>query len=708
MKTDFLKFSIRSSDIYAGGDKVRTDLILRTILSYCLMAIIGMFVIAYFSDWPHTAILTAVIAVAAGLSIFFLNVGWFRTASWLALTTFIAGVIYGAYIGDGLHDLSLISLPGILLIAAILLDRNLFIIFSVITICSPILISLLQYINLRPVWHPEEVLPELLVMILILTVTAIGIRILINHILTSYGRVQDSENKYRNFYTNIQDIYYEIDMNGRILEISHRAEELLGFPVRDLIGRSIQDFYALPANHPKFMEDIRSGKRLDNYEVQLKDRQENFKVVSINAALTVDSTGKPLKVVGSMRDISEKKQLEQQLFQAQKLESIGTLAGGVAHDFNNLLTVINGHCELALANLGDHDPLTASDIKAIKSAGERAANLTRQLLMFSKKQVTSPVVTNPNTIILNMQKMFNRLLGENIEIHYRLDQDIPLILTDPIQFEQILMNLMINARDALMHDRQREANRQIFVKTKRLQENDGARLAEITIRDTGAGMDPAVQERIFEPFFTTKDHGTGLGLSTVYGIIKQNNAKISVKSEIGAGSTFTILWPENRSRIDRDIDRHEDKRLKGTEHILLVEDDPAVRLFTSQALSHNGYTVTEAADGTAALEFYMNAPEPIDLLLTDMILPGINGLDLYRKLKEKQKGLKALFISGYANTEILEKLKPEERENFLHKPFGITDLLQYIRRVLGQEAESSRQDAVQSGQIGDEGLEMRD
>ena len=216
------------------------------------------------------------------------------------------------------------------------------------------------------------------------------------------------------------------------------------------------------------------------------------------------------------------------------------------------------------------------------------------------------------------------------------------------------------------------------------------RKVQIRIRDTGSGMDKAVQERIFEPFFTTKEQGTGLGLSTVYGIIKQNNATISVTSEPGKGSTFTILWPECRSRGKGDEERSDDKRFRGTGHILLVEDDPSVRLFTAQALRHNGYSVMETGDGAAALEYFMSSRKEIDLLVTDMILPGISGLDLCHTLKEKDGDLKVLFISGYASTEILNKLQPEEKENFLHKPFGITDLMQHVRRVLENRRKAKK------------------
>jgi two-component system cell cycle sensor histidine kinase/response regulator CckA len=681
MKFKFLTFSIPSAEIYVDNT-VRSEVILRIILSYCFFAIAGMCAIALISNWPVTAMLTGVMTVLILLIFVPLNRGWYRFASWLLLLTLLLGSVYSAYNGDGLHDIGMVGVPGILVIAALLLDRRFFITFAGLSITIPFFITFLKILNNLAIWHPDQIWVESLILSMILGVISVGVRILIDHFLNSFSRLLDSENRYKNFYTNIQDIYYEIDMNGRILEISQRAEELMGYAVRDLIGRSIQDFYVLPLNHKIFMEDITGGRRLDNYEVQFRDSHENLKVVSINASLVTGEEGKPEKIVGSMRDISEKKHLEQQLFQAQKLESVGTLAGGIAHDFNNLLTVINGHCELALRNLGERDPITASDVKAIKSAGERAANLTRQLLMFSKKQVTSPAVINPNTVIRNMEKMFNRLLGEDIDIHYELDEEIACILSDPIQFEQILLNLMINARDSFSQRDHEKAEKQIFIGTGMVANKKSDRKVQITIRDTGSGMDRAVQERIFEPFFTTKEQGTGLGLSTVYGIIKQNNAAISVSSEQGKGSTFTILWPECRSISKGVEDIPDDKRFKGTGHILLVEDDPSVRLFTAQALRHNGYSVMETSDGATALEYFMSSRKDIDLLVTDMILPGISGLDLYHTLKEKDGDLKVLFISGYASTEILNKLQPEEKENFLHKPFGITDLMHHVRRVL--------------------------
>ena len=708
MDSKFLTFSLRSEDIYSNN-YIRIAAILRIILSYCLVAVLSISVIALASKWLETTRLTAVMSVGLLLSLILLNRGWIRLTSWLSLSIFLAGSFYSTYIGDGLHDLSMVSLPGILVIAALLLNRKLFILFSLLTISSPVVLVLVKQITRQPVWHPDDVWSELLLLILILTVISIGIRILINHILNSLNRLHESEQKYRNFYTNIQDIYLEISLNGRILEISHRAEELLGYPVWELVGRPVQDFYAQPEKHNGFMADIMRESRLENYEVQLKDKMENQHIVSINASLALDENGKPVKIVGSMRDISEKKNLEQQLFQVQKLESIGTLAGGIAHDFNNLLTVINGHCELALNNVGDRDPVTTGDIKAIKSAADRAADLTRQLLMFSKKQEGSPVVINPNTIILNMQKMFSRLLGEDIKIRYRLDEHIAGILSDPVQFEQVLLNLMINARDAFPGHSWKEAEKEICIATNMLSEDDSGRQIQIVIRDNGAGMDQAVQERIFEPFFTTKENGTGLGLSTVYGIVRQNNANISVSSEVGVGTTFTILWPECDSRMDKNHVRHDEQTFQGTEHILLVEDDPSVRVITAQALRLHGYSVEEAGDGAAALNYFTHTQKHVDLLLTDMILPGINGPDLYRKLKKQDGGLKVLFISGYANTEILDRLEPEERENFVHKPFGISDLLRNIRRVLEKmEAAGSKQlSGARNAELGAPGSEFQ-
>jgi signal transduction histidine kinase len=388
------------------------------------------------------------------------------------------------------------------------------------------------------------------------------------------------------------------------------------------------------------------------------------------------------------REIAERKLLEDQLRQAQKMEAIGQLAGGVAHDFNNLLTIIIGYSDVLSAS-DDATPQQREMLQEIQQAAERAALLTRQLLAFSRKQILSPRNVNLNEIVGNMEKMLQRLIGEDIAIHTKLSPGLDTISADPGQLEQVVMNLIVNARDAM------PLGGDIGIETANVQLDEiyaGARLegqpghyVMMAISDSGSGMDEATKARIFEPFFTTKEpgKGTGLGLATVYGIVKQSGGNILVYSEPGLGTTFKLYFPVAKSVAAKPEDGADRQHaLRGDETILLVEDDSSVRVLASSVLKMYGYKILEANDPLEAIKISQNHPGEIDVLLTDVVMPHLNGKRLSELLLPDRPNLRVLFMSGYTDDAIVRHGVLDETAPFLCKPFLPAELAQKLDEML--------------------------
>ncbi|MBN1567950.1 MAG: PAS domain S-box protein [Acidobacteria bacterium] len=397
------------------------------------------------------------------------------------------------------------------------------------------------------------------------------------------------------------------------------------------------------------------------------------------------------QIVGLIRDITDHKRLEAQLLQAQKMEAIGVLAGGVAHDFNNLLTVIKGYTELLLKKSGPDDP-NQRDLEQIDKAAERAENLTSQLLAFGRKQIIQPVILNLSDIIYETNKMLQRLIGEDIEIACIAKSDLGLVNVDRGQIQQIIMNLAVNARDAMPDGGRLTieiANADFdeeYVRTHPL-----AKVGEyvmLAISDTGIGMDATTQSRIFEPFFTTKakGKGTGLGLSMVYGIVKQSNGFIWVYSELGKGTTFKIYLPRVEGEImPTGIEEDLDQEFRGSETILVAEDEVAVRALALRILQDRGYHAIEAADGIEALCMAQEYAGDIHLVLTDVIMPGMSGKELVSKIKKTRPGVKALYISGYTDNAIVRHGVLDPGVAFLQKPFTIDGFARKVRETIDSQ-----------------------
>jgi PAS domain S-box-containing protein len=417
------------------------------------------------------------------------------------------------------------------------------------------------------------------------------------------------------------------------------------------------------------------------------------RLVQQQAEVISGRDGKAVRLVGTTQDITGLRSLEEQLRHSQKLEAVGRLAGGIAHDFNNLLTAINGYCDLILDDLGAQDPLR-SDLLEIRKAGERAATLTRQLLAFSRKQVLEPRVINLNSIVQGMDNMLRRLLGEDIKLHMHFQPNLGLVKADPGQLEQVILNLAVNARDAM------PKGGELTIETSNaVLDEDYARTHEavvpglyslLAVSDTGCGMDSETQAHLFEPFFTTKDpgKGTGLGLSMVYGIVKQSGGSIWVYSEPNQGSTFKIYLPALQETREPDAGQEPPEKLaKGSETVLIVEDESAVRSFTRMVLQRSGYQVIEAANGEEALSLSRGYPSEIQLLVTDMVMPGMGGRQVAEALESQRPAMRVLYLSGYTENAIAQRGTLGAELPFLQKPFTMEALLRKVRQVLDQPAE---------------------
>jgi PAS domain S-box-containing protein len=437
----------------------------------------------------------------------------------------------------------------------------------------------------------------------------------------------------------------------------------------------------------------------NNYKTEIIDSQESDKDGNVkhfrNSYFGVIDKEHLVWVWGIQIEITEQKRLEAQLVQSQKMEAVGTLAGGISHDFNNFLTVINGYAQISLKRMEENDPLYRY-INTILKAGKKAEDLTRQLLAFSRKQIYQAKIVDLNSLITSFEHMLRRFISEDISMNMILSLKNPAIKADPGQIEQIFMNLIVNSRDAIKQGSEHLKEKKITIETaitnldaNYIKNHPGSKVgnfAYISVSDTGVGIDKEIKEKIFEPFFTTKDksHGTGLGLATVYGIVKQNNGSIYVYSEKGYGTTFKIYWPiADDTQISEDHEKHSESMMKGSETLLLVEDDEEVRGFASTALQNLGYTVYEAENGKRALEFIKAESKlNLDLLVTDMVMPEMNGKELANELMKINPETKIIFTSGYTDNHIVQSGNLDKNVNFIQKPFSEQTLARKIRTVL--------------------------
>jgi len=438
-------------------------------------------------------------------------------------------------------------------------------------------------------------------------------------------------------------------------------------------------------------EVLASGQPRLEIEESQRRSDGSQAVISVSKVPLRDATGQIIGILGFYTDITERKRLAEQYRQAQRMEAIGQLAGGVAHDFNNLLTIITGYTDLLISGASSEDPSRAF-LGEIQKAAQRAASLTRQLLAFSRRQVLAPVVMSLHDVIANMDAMFRHFLRENIEVVSHLEPRLWRVEADPAQIEQVLLNLAANAGDAMSHGGTftiTTANVVVDEAFSRKQPDvSPGRYAKISITDTGTGMDERTQARLFEPFFTTKEigKGPGLGLATAYGILKQSGGHIEVESELGKGTTFNIYLPahaEDPAEASGSSAHGEPgPPMPARETILLVEDDPGVRFLVREVLGQLGYGVLEARDGSEGVRLCRSSNTTIHLVLSDVVMPNMNGRELREHLLETRPNLKFLYMSGYTDDSVVLKGVGAAGAAFLQKPFTPRVLARKVREVL--------------------------
>jgi two-component system cell cycle sensor histidine kinase/response regulator CckA len=506
-----------------------------------------------------------------------------------------------------------------------------------------------------------------------------------------------SETKFYELFNEAPVGYFEYDHQGRITSVNRTVLEMLGYMIEEIIGQPVWNFIVEEdeARHRILAKLAGTVSPAQGLERTYRRKDGTTFPALIEDLLLKDSEGKIIGMRQTIQNIAERKRmekekaiLEEQLRQSQKMEAMGRLAGGIAHDFNNLLTIIKGYSQLSLLDLKKGDP-KGKGIEEIQKATQRATDLIRQLLAFSRRQVMEMKVIDLNSLLRDLDKMLRRVIGEDIVLVTLLAEDLGRVKTDLGQMEQVLMNLVVNSRDAMPSGGKltiETANVQLDEEYARIHiEVPPGRYIVLSVSDTGMGMTPEVKERIFEPFFTTKenDKGTGLGLSTAYGIVKQSGGNILVYSEPGKGTAFKIYLP----RVDGPLEEGRERVVEGEiphgeETVLIVEDYEEVRQLAVQVLERQGYNVLEAANGNETLRVCKEYKGPIHLMVADVVMPGMSGRELAERIKSLHPEIKVLYTSGYADDRIIHYGVLREGVNYIQKPFTMEGLARKVREVI--------------------------
>ena len=514
-------------------------------------------------------------------------------------------------------------------------------------------------------------------------------------------RLSRAEEEYREIFQNAVEGIYQSIPEGKLIRVNPAMAEIFGYASPQEMLARVEDMgsqlYVDPAQREEFVQDLLSrGRSLDREMLcWRKDGEQIW--VAINARLVLDREGRPGYIEGSCLDVTQRKKAEEeqeklqaQLLQSQKMESVGRLAGGIAHDFNNMLQVILGHSERAMMKLEQEHPVTPS-LQQIHDSSLRSKALVQQLLAFARKQKSEPRVLDLNEIISGLLSMLRRLIPENVQIRFTPADEPVLVRMDPSQLDQILVNLVVNSRDAI------KGQGEISIETGSLVLNEPSHkfhadcapgeYACLCVSDTGQGMDQDTLQKVFEPYFTTKEEGrgTGLGLSTVYGIVRQNSGGINIYSEPGQGTVIRIYLPRSGEEEAEATGQQEPLAAHGEATILLVEDDPTILEMTTEVLEEYGYTVLACKDPKQALDYTRSHPEPIHLLATDVIMPGMNGPRLQEQVVSLRPEIKSLFMSGYTADAMASNGGMRLRAHFLQKPFTLVDLLSKVGQVLQED-----------------------
>ncbi len=529
----------------------------------------------------------------------------------------------------------------------------------------------------------------------------LSISILLRHqVRVKTKKLFDSEQRFRSLVESTSDWIWEVDQNGKYTFVSPKVEKLLGYKPEEVIGKTSFDFMPIDEGNQQskiFKEIGQTNNPFKNVE-NINIHKNGRKVIISSSGLPIfDQNNVLIGYRGIDRDITELKETQEKLIHAQKMEAIGRFAGGIAHDFNNLLTVINGYSNLMLTTISTENEGMKENLEEINKAGNRAASLTKKLLAFSRKQIFQPKVINVNNLIQNMEIMLKRLLSEDISFQIKYAEKLANIFVDPTQIEQVIMNLVVNARDAMPEGGKliiETSN--VFLASKHTQIGaKSGNYIQILISDTGIGMTKEQLSHLFEPYYTTKEQGkgTGLGLSTVFGIVKQSQGDIQVISQVEEGTIFKVYLPQKNLPIEENKSQQKEyspEALKGTETILVVEDEESIRNFVVEILRSHGYTVLSAENPQKALEISKSQSKKIHLMLTDVIMPIMTGMELKNKIVESFPDLIVLFMSGYTEKAIVKDGILKEGLHFLPKPFSSNDLLLKIKEVLSTSRSESK------------------
>jgi len=509
--------------------------------------------------------------------------------------------------------------------------------------------------------------------------------------------LRESEEKYRQIFENIQDIYYEASLDGRILEISPSVSHLSGYTRQELVGGSLYDIYTEPEKRAAFLDILLSQGKVNDYEIDMRDKDGSVRSCSLAASVVCDDQGQPQKIVGLLRDISERKksdreksQLQIKLQQAQKMEAIGTLAGGIAHDFNNILGVIVGNAELAMLDLPERDP-AHNNLREVREATLRARDLVNQILLFARQKKHRVDTIQVGPIAQESLKMLRASIPTTVDIRQEIHEGLPPILADPSSIQQIIMNLCTNAAQSMESE---GGTLEVTLRAKELDSPrdtltgsiQGGRYLELQIRDTGPGIAEEHLERIFDPFFTTKEvgEGTGLGLAVVHGIVQDRQGGITVETEEGQGTTFTVCLPASEAEFPEAEKQQESELSLGTERILFVDDELTIRMMIKQMLERQGYDVQALGNGAEALDSFRQDPGRFDLVVTDMTMPGMRGDKLAKEMLAIRPDIPVILCTGYNKQISRDKARDLGIRAFLMKPLTQNELFHTVRRVLDE------------------------
>ena len=520
----------------------------------------------------------------------------------------------------------------------------------------------------------------------------------INHKKESELQIRSSDAKFRLLFETMREGVVIVDNNDIVQFINQSCCDIFGYKPTDIIGKPGNEYLIIEEDRHVILEKNLARQQGIHDEYEVRGRKTNGELIwlQIKGAPLLNEEGIVTGSVGIMTDVTESKSLREQLLASQKMEAIGRLAGGIAHDFNNLLTIILGYSEDLLDDLPNDSPLR-EDVKEIINAGERAVSLTRQLLTFGRKQVLQTRILGLNEMLTNLKDMLVKLLGESIKLHYELTPDVAHVKADHAQMELMIMNLIINAKEAMPN------GGSLIIETSKIRiDASNSRsysnlhtgdYVKITVSDTGVGMDDKVVTRAFEPFFTTKEvgRGVGLGLSSVYGIVKQFEGHVSVESNVGKGTSFTIVVPaEHETFSTKPNTKKESSYLGKGEHVLVVEDEKPLLSYFTKLIKNLGYRVTSTSDSQDALDMIRNGLRP-DLLITDVVMPNMNGRELADKVIAVHPDQRILFMSGFTDDAVVKHEVCNRGMPFIQKPFNSREIAIQIRSLLDNQKRDKPQ-----------------